>query len=91
MAKAAVAKREPRRRRIPTVMYNAHFTPSVVEVIALHSSLTKSGGKSGLTRTIIEYYLATAINWDDPRYRDVERVELPLERYPGQFAKLGLA
>lgn len=71
-------------------MHNVHFSPNTSEVIILHSALTKSGGISPFVRTVIEYYLATAINWDDPQYRDVGRIEIPQERYQGQHAKLGL-
>jgi hypothetical protein len=78
--------------RNPTelISHNCHFSPNTLEALALHSSLRKSGGVSGLVRTVMEYFLATTINWDDPQYRDVDRIPIPPERYPGQHAKLGL-
>jgi hypothetical protein len=71
------------------LMSNCHFSPNTREVIRLHSALTASGGISGLVRTVMEYYLSNAINFDDPKYRGLEPV-IAQERYRGQHEKLGL-
>ena len=74
----------------PLSAHNCHFSQNTIEALRLHSALANSGGVSGLVRTVMEYYLATAINWSDPRYADIDRIDVPKELYPGQHRKLGL-
>jgi len=85
-----VRRRKGPRPRVD-VMHNVHFSPNTSSAIKLLSALTDSGGISGLCRTVMECYLSTAINWEDPKFRDVERIMRPPERYKGQHEKLGLA
>jgi hypothetical protein len=82
-------KKGPRPR--VDVLHNVHFSSNTSAAIKLLSALTDSGGISGLCRTVIECYLASAINWEDPKFRDVDRIVRPAERYKGQHEKLGLA
>lgn len=79
------------KRRGDLVPHNVHFSPNTAAAMKLHAALTNSGGLSGLNRTIIEWYLATAIPWDDPKYGGVDRVDLPPERFKGHHKRLGLA
>lgn len=92
MTTTAAPKKKRRQKRGPRVdvMHNVHFCPNTSDVLVLHSSLTKSGGISPFIRVVMEYFLATTINWDDPRYSEVEKIPIPRERYPGQFARLGI-
>ena len=89
MAKSGSATNR-RKRRGDLDPFNVHFTPNTAEALKLHSALTNSGGRSGLIRTIVEWYMATAIPWGDPRYDIVDPVEKPAERYKGQHKRLGL-
>lgn len=77
-------------REAPLTQHNCHFSQNTIEAMRLHSALNNSGGVSALVRTVMEYYLATGIDWKDPRYSGVDPVTIPREVYPGQHRRLGL-
>jgi len=88
---STAAEERPRNnRRSELLPHNCHFSPNTIEVLKLHDTFTDSGGVSALVRTVIEFYLADAVNFADPRFRDVTPIIRPRERYRGHHKKLGL-
>lgn len=78
-------------RRSKLVPQHIHFEPNTWRVLQILSSHTNSGGASALGRRIIEYYLSEAVNFNDPIFRECDRVSRPSEKYRGQHEKLRLA
>lgn len=73
------------------IPHNCHFTRNTLAALKARS-WDLDVGVSTLVRDVIEGWLATTTNWEDPMFHrgiDIRPVPMPRERHPGYRKDLG--